>query len=76
MLPLRLWDRTAYRVSLKESIYGTTDTTPPEAREQALREGGYSQVVAWADGDEERLREVAKARGYQSGWVWYQRNGR
>jgi hypothetical protein len=38
-----------------------------QEREQWLQTGSYVQVVAWADGDEMRLREIARLRGYASG---------
>jgi superfamily II DNA or RNA helicase len=31
----------------------------------------YGQALRWAGFDEARLRLVAKARGYKSGWVWH-----
>jgi DNA repair protein RadD len=31
----------------------------------------YGDVLRWAGADERRLRLVAKARGYKSGWVWH-----
>jgi hypothetical protein len=31
----------------------------------------YGQALRWAGTSEERLRLVAKARGYKRGWVWH-----
>ena len=31
----------------------------------------YPRVLRWAGADEQRLRLVAKARGYKQGWVWH-----
>jgi hypothetical protein len=31
----------------------------------------YWQALRWAGRDERRLRLVAQARGYKSGWVWH-----
>jgi DNA repair protein RadD len=31
----------------------------------------FSQVIGWAGRDRERLERVARARGYQMGWVWH-----
>jgi len=31
----------------------------------------YSQALRWAGADRDRLRLVASARGYKSGWVWH-----
>jgi DNA repair protein RadD len=31
----------------------------------------YRQALRWAGTDEQRLRLVAKARGYKPGWVWH-----
>ena len=30
----------------------------------------YPRVLRWAGADEQRLRLVAKARGYKQSWVW------
>jgi len=38
---------------------------------ESIRRMSYRQVVEWAGGDETRLHQVATARGYARGWVWY-----
>ncbi len=37
-----------------------------------IKSGPYRQVIAWAGGDEGKLRQIAKARGYRPGWTWHQ----
>jgi superfamily II DNA or RNA helicase len=36
-----------------------------------LATGSFRAVVEWAGQDETRLRQVAKARGYKPGWVFF-----
>lgn len=36
-----------------------------------LRERTYDEVIAWAGPDERKLRRVAYARNYESGWVYH-----
>jgi superfamily II DNA or RNA helicase len=43
----------------------------PLIEAERLRVMNYSQALRWAGTSEERLRLVAKARGYKRGWVWY-----
>jgi superfamily II DNA or RNA helicase len=38
---------------------------------ERLRIMSYGQALKWAGRDEDRLRLVAKARGYKRGWVWH-----
>jgi superfamily II DNA or RNA helicase len=38
---------------------------------ERLRVMSYQQAVRWAGRDEDRLRLVAKARGYKRGWIWH-----
>jgi hypothetical protein len=40
-----------------------------------LAHGPYQAVVRWAGANEARLRQVAAARGYKSGWVFYRLKG-
>jgi DNA repair protein RadD len=44
---------------------------PANGFEQWLAQGSFRAVTEWAGTNEERLRAVARARGYQPGWVWY-----
>jgi hypothetical protein len=37
----------------------------------ALRDAPYESALGWAGRDEERLRLVCVARGYERGWVWH-----
>jgi DNA repair protein RadD len=41
------------------------------AHEHWLATGSFNSVVKWAGQDETRLRQVAKARGYKPGWVYF-----
>ena len=41
------------------------------AFEQWLAHGSFKAVIGWAGNDEARLSQVAKARGYKPGWVWW-----
>ena len=41
------------------------------AHERWLATCAYGAVIKWAGLNEARLREVAKARGYKPGWVFY-----
>jgi hypothetical protein len=47
------------------------DAMSPDAGEQWMLNGDYRQVIEWADGNEARLRVIARLRGYASGWVWH-----
>jgi superfamily II DNA or RNA helicase len=38
---------------------------------ERLRAMSYPQALRWAGADEARLRMIARARGYKSGWVWH-----
>jgi superfamily II DNA or RNA helicase len=38
---------------------------------ERLRVMSYGQAIRWAGRDEDRLRLVAKARGYKRGWIWH-----
>jgi hypothetical protein len=42
-----------------------------DAHERWLATGSFHAVVEWAGFDEARLRQVAKARGYKPGWVYF-----
>lgn len=44
---------------------------PATAHERWLAHGSFKAVMEWAGEDESRLREVAAARGYKPGWVYY-----
>jgi DNA repair protein RadD len=41
------------------------------AFEQWLAHGSFKAVIGCAGNDEARLSQVAKARGYKPGWVWW-----
>lgn len=41
------------------------------AHERWLATGSFNSVIRWAGFDEARLRQVAKARGYRPGWVFF-----
>ena len=41
------------------------------AHERWLATGSFKSVMNWAGLNEARLHEVARARGYKSGWVYY-----
>jgi hypothetical protein len=41
------------------------------AHEQWLAIGPFHSVVEWAGSSEARLRQVAAARGYKPGWVFW-----
>jgi len=48
---------------------------PPEVVNAAwLANASFASVVAWAGRNETRLYAVARARGYQDGWVWHRLN--
>jgi DNA repair protein RadD len=47
------------------------EITPADGFEQWLARGRFRDVVEWDGTNEERLRAVARARGYRPGWVWY-----
>jgi DNA repair protein RadD len=47
------------------------EITPADGFEQWLAKGSFRAVTEWAGTNEERLRAVARARGYRAGWVWY-----
>jgi superfamily II DNA or RNA helicase len=38
---------------------------------ERLRAMSYGQAVKWAGPNESRLRQIAKARNYKEGWVYY-----
>jgi hypothetical protein len=44
---------------------------PATAHERWLAHGSFKDVARWAGDDEARLREVAQARGYKPGWVYW-----
>jgi DNA repair protein RadD len=44
---------------------------PANGFERWLAHGRFAAVVEWAGTDEARLHMVARARGYQPGWVYY-----
>jgi superfamily II DNA or RNA helicase len=44
---------------------------PATAHEHWLADGPFKSVMQWAGVDEARLHEVARARNYKSGWVWF-----
>jgi hypothetical protein len=44
---------------------------PTTAHERWLAHGSFKAVIEWAGDDERRLQEVAAARGYKSGWVYF-----
>jgi DNA repair protein RadD len=44
---------------------------PATAHERWLATGSFQSVMNWAGLNEARLRAVAQARGYKSGWVYY-----
>jgi DNA repair protein RadD len=44
---------------------------PATAHRRWLAQGPFSSVIQWAGRDEARLREVAAARGYKTGWVYH-----
>jgi superfamily II DNA or RNA helicase len=44
---------------------------PATAHRRWLAQGTFQTVIQWAGRDEARLREVAAARGYKSGWVFH-----
>ena len=44
---------------------------PATAHERWLAHGSFKAVIEWAGDDERRLQEVAAARGYKSGWVYF-----
>jgi hypothetical protein len=43
----------------------------PLIEAEKLKIMNYGQALRWAGESEERLRLVAKARGYKRGWVWH-----
>jgi hypothetical protein len=43
----------------------------PLLEAERLKIMSYRQAVNWADASKERLRFVARARGYKQGWVWH-----
>jgi superfamily II DNA or RNA helicase len=43
----------------------------PLIEAEKLKIMNYGQALRWAGNSEERLRLVAKARGYKRGWVWH-----
>jgi superfamily II DNA or RNA helicase len=43
----------------------------PLIEAEKLKIMNYSAALRWAGNSEERLRLVAKARGYKRGWVWH-----
>jgi DNA repair protein RadD len=47
------------------------EITPADGFEQWLAKGSFRAVTEWAGTNEERLRAVARARGYRAGWVWH-----
>jgi DNA repair protein RadD len=44
---------------------------PANAFERWLAMGSFQAVMRWAGVNEARLRQVAQARGYKPGWVYY-----
>jgi DNA repair protein RadD len=38
---------------------------------EALRGMSYGKALKWAGSDQSKLHQVAAARGYRPGWVWY-----
>lgn len=48
---------------------------PANAFEHWLANGPFNAVVRWAGNNEARLRQVANARGYKPGWVYYRLKG-
>ena len=46
-------------------------TSVPLIKAERLIAMSYREAVAWAGTDEERLRTVARARGYKPGWTYY-----
>jgi DNA repair protein RadD len=47
------------------------EITPADGFERWLAHGQFSAVTEWAGTNEARLHQVARARGYQPGWVYY-----
>ena len=45
--------------------------TPTLVEIDRLAMMSYREAVAWAGTSEDRLRLVARARGYKRGWVWH-----
>ena len=41
------------------------------AHERWLATGSFKSAMNWAGLNEARLRAVARARGYKSGWIYY-----
>jgi DNA repair protein RadD len=52
------------------------EVDPANAHQHWLATGMFKAVMQWAGDDEVRLREIARARGYKSGWVWHRLNHR
>jgi superfamily II DNA or RNA helicase len=44
---------------------------PATAHTRWLAGGSFKAVMAWAGDDEDRLHEVAAARGYKPGWIYW-----
>jgi hypothetical protein len=44
---------------------------PVNAFAHWLAHAPFTKVMQWAGDDAQRLRQVARARHYKSGWVWY-----
>jgi DNA repair protein RadD len=47
------------------------EVDPANAFEHWLANGPFHAVMRWAGNNEARLRQVARARGYKPGWVYY-----
>jgi superfamily II DNA or RNA helicase len=43
----------------------------PLVEAERLRGMNYGAALRWAGTSEERLRQIARARGYKRGWVWH-----
>jgi DNA repair protein RadD len=64
-------DLTPPKVTLKLVSDPLVELDPTTAHVRWLANGTFKSVMEWAGENEARLHQVAAARGYKPGWVWY-----